>query len=255
MRSPNKKQTLDKVISTLQVKHGPRIIETGSDVPQAVIPPCVSTGFGALDQLTGCKGIPLGHTTLFTGKTTSGKLTLAYKVLANAQGSGKRKDSVAVLDLTHASDPGYNEACGIDLEHTLFVRPPVPEQAVRLIYNLLKGYSLRALLVDGLADLLRTPPIARDFDAALPYLSQALRTSRCALICLDEPCPPWLAWTRLGSAAIAHTASLHIDLRRERWIEECDGALTGYSAQAQVVRSKWARGNKGCMLDIEVCAP
>ena len=53
MRSPNKKQTLDKVISTLQVKHGPRIIEAGSDVLKAVIPPCVSTGFGALDQLTG----------------------------------------------------------------------------------------------------------------------------------------------------------------------------------------------------------
>jgi hypothetical protein len=249
---PTNKQRLDKTIATLQVKHGPRIIEAGSDLPQLVIPPSLSTGFAPLDQLTGCKGIPLGHITLLTGKTTSGKLTLAYKVLAQAQSPAKHKDPVAVLDLTRASDPAYLALCGVDLAHTLFVRPPQPNQSIRLIYTLLKGYGLRALLVDGLADLLRSPDIARDFDVALPHLAQVLRAARCALICLDEPCPPWLAWLRLASSAISHAAALHIDLRREQWIEQHDGALLGYSAQAQIVRSKWARSLKACTLNIQV---
>ena len=248
-RKPKQPQRLDKAISALEGKHGARIVQAGRDLSAAsAIPPHVSSGFAALDALTGCKGIPLSHITLLTGKTTSGKLTVAYRTLANMQAAqGRRRDPIAILDLTRTSDPDYIARCGIDLHHTLFARPPKPEQAVRLIYDLLHGYGLRALLVDGLGDLLKTPQIAQAFDAALPSIMLALRQTRCAMICLDEPQPPWLRWLRLSSGAIAHCASLHLDLRREQWLtlaptQHSPGPVSGYTARAHLLKSRWASG-------------
>lgn len=248
-------QRLDKTISALEGKHGSRIVQVGRDLPTThAIPPHVSSSFASLDAITGCKGIPLSHITLLTGKTTSGKLTVAYKTLANVQSSqGHRKEPIAILDLTRTSDPDYIARCGIDLHYTLFARPPQPEQAVRLIYDLLRGYGLRALLVDGLGDLLKTRQIAGAFDMVLPQIRLALRQTPCAMICLDEPQPPWLRWLRIGSGAISHCASLHLDLRREQWLPHSQNtgvAIVGYSARVHLVKSKWASGGV-CELKVQ----
>jgi RecA/RadA recombinase len=136
-----RKQRLHKTITALQGKHGAEIIDTGPTLLQRLlVPPHVSTGVPCLDALTGCKGIPVGHLILLTGRTTSGKLTLSYSILANAQGiSAKNKDRVAILDVVGTSNPDYIARRCVDLDHTLFVRPPRPEHAVQLLFDLLRG--------------------------------------------------------------------------------------------------------------------
>jgi hypothetical protein len=245
---------LDKAIAALESRHGPRVLQPASRLP-AGPPPHIATGFARLDALTGCGGLPLGAITLLAGRTTSGKLTLAYKALAHAQrpdapapwrGSRPARDparDVAILDLTLTANPDYLARCGIDLAHILFVRVPPGQGVVDVVFDLARDRSLRAVVVDGVADLLKDRAAARYFDAALPQLSVMLKALPCAVIFLDEPQPPWLRWLRLGSGAIAHCAALHIELKRERWLER-DGALVGYEAQAQVVRSRWARGGQ-----------
>ena len=57
----------------------------GAQLDSASILASESTSFPALDAITGCQGVPLGDITLFSGRTTSGKLTLAYKTLMNAR--------------------------------------------------------------------------------------------------------------------------------------------------------------------------
>jgi RecA/RadA recombinase len=245
-----RKQRLDKAIAGLQGKHGARIVQVAKELPKTVIPPHIASGFADLDAMTGCKGIPLGHITLLTGKTTSGKLTLAYKVLENAQGKYKNKESVAILDLTHASDLDYIARCGVDLAHTLIVRPPHPDQFVKALFHLLRPqYGLRAVLVDGLGHLLATIKIAHEFDAALPQLHLKLKESRCALICLDEAQPPLLRWLKINSSAIAHYASLHINLAREQWLTH-EQKITGYTARANLLKSRWARNGPTCQVAI-----
>lgn len=240
----NRKQRLDKAIAGLQGKHGPRIVQTAKELPKTIIPPHIASGFTELDALTGCVGIPLGHISLLTGKTTSGKLTLAYKVLENAQGAYRNKESVAILDLTHASDLDYIARCGVDLAHTLIVRPPQPDQFVKTLFYLLRPhYGLRAVLVDGLGHLLATRKIASEFDAALPQLHLKLKEARCALICLDEAQPPLLRWLKINSSAIAHYASLHIDLAREQWLTS-EQKITGYTARVHLIQSRWARSGQ-----------
>ncbi len=256
-----KRQRLDKAISLLQDRYGPRIAQPASRLSVGPLPH-IATGFTRLDALTGCGGIPLGAITLLTGRTTSGKLTLAYKALAYAQqcegGPGARPirrsthplRDVAILDLTLTANPDYLARCGIDLAHILFVRVPAGQGAVDVVFELARDRSLRAVVVDGIADLLHDRRAASYFDAALPQLSMMLKTLPCAVIFLDEPQPPWLRWLRPGSGAIAHYAALHIDLKHERWLER-NGVLVGYESQAQVVRSRWARGGQTAPVAVE----
>ncbi|HEY3341710.1 MAG TPA: hypothetical protein VGK81_06815, partial [Anaerolineae bacterium] len=227
----------------------PRIIQPAAEMPRQAIPPHVATGFKQLDAITGCGGVPLSAITLFSGPTTSGKMTLAYKVLANAQESlSRRKRNVAILDLTCTANPDYLARCGVDLEYLLFARAPSPLQAVDAVFDLARG-GQSLLLVDGLGDLLRDRATARYFDSALPELKMMLAGLSCAVIFVDEVRPPWLRHLKLDSSAILHSAALHVELRRERWIER-ERELIGYGALAQVVKTRWGRSGQTAPVEI-----
>ena len=45
--------------------------------------------------------------------------------------------------------------------------------------------------------------------------------------------------SRASSGVARGYASLHVELRRERWLLGADGALTGYAAQARLLKSRW----------------
>jgi RecA/RadA recombinase len=248
-----KKQRLERTVEALKIKHGEQVVEAGPTILQRLlVPPHISTGISCLDSLTGCKGLPIGHLSLLTGRTTSGKLTAAYFALAQAQGRGRHKEKVAILDVTRSSNPGYIHQQGVDLNHTLFVRPPQPTEAVQLLHDLLRGFGLRALLVNGLGNLLRTRRITQGFDTALPQLCQAAQSARCALIVLDEPAPPWLD-THIASSAIAHYVSVHMDFTRTGWLRDAhDHDVVGCVSQVQLLRSRWAAAGRRCEVQIHL---
>jgi hypothetical protein len=252
-RSTARTQRLDKSLGLLQARYGPRVVQPASRIASTSPPPHVPTGFSALDALTGCGGIPIGALTLFTGETTSGKLTLAYKVLANAQqrqavSPQRRKRGVAILDLTYTADPDYLERCGVDLHYLLFARAPSPRQAVEALFDLARS-DLRLLVVDGLPDLLHDRTAARAFDTALPELKTMLAALPTAIVFLDESRPPWRRWLGYGSSALLHCAALHVELKHEQWLER-QRELVGYRAQAHLRKSRWARGGQVAPVEI-----
>jgi RecA/RadA recombinase len=234
-RRPAETHTLDKTVEALDRRYGLGSIKRATELPVARATPRIGSGFAALDALTGLNGLPCGHITLFSGRTTSGKLSIAYRALASAQGSGQRKNDIAVLDCSRTSDPDTIARNGVDLARTLFVRPPDADGAAPLIFDLLNGFGLRALLIDGLGDLLRSRRIAHGFDAALPQLAALLRQSGCALICLDE-----------------HAAGLHIEIQRARWDYDPCGDVRGYVAAARVLKSRWAAPGGRCEITLAV---
>lgn len=242
-------QRLERTVSLLQGRYGERVVQKAREMPKLQKPPRLTTGFVALDALTGCAGVPLGALTVLAGATTSGKLTLGYKILANAQHSSARRKPVAILDLTASADADYVARCGIDLQHALFVRP-AGEQTLSLVFDLIRDYGLRAVLIDGLADLLTERAIVSQFDALLPKLTLQLKTTPCALICLDEPQPPWARWLRFNSGALPHCAQLHLELKREKWLER-QGEVVGYSALAHLVKSHWAPAAQAAPVRVE----
>jgi hypothetical protein len=70
------------------------------------------------------------------------------------------------------------------------------------------------------------------------------------VLLLDETASPWQRWLGLdASAPLRQAAALHVELRREQWIEQA-GVLVGYTAQARVLRSLWRKGTPEASLAI-----
>lgn len=246
--SDAKRRRLESTIAAIRQRHGAQAIRRAADTPSPTIPH-VSTGFAALDAITGCHGAPLGALTLLTGKTTSGKLTLAYKTLANAQRLGNTANNVGIIDACAATDPDYLVRCGVKLEQLLLVRPAADRDGVALLLDLVQSGALRMVLVDSLADLWLDRAAERLWMASWSKLRRLLRVTQCALVVVDEANPPWLRWLNLErGAALRQQAALHIELRRERWLRR-DGEFAGYAARAQVLRSQWRLGNPSASIE------
>lgn len=203
----------------------------------------LSTGFETLDELTGTGGIPLHAITLLAGGATSGKLTVAYKILVQAQNNAltERRRSVGILDLGGSTDPDYLVRAGVNLDRVLLVRPQMAKQALQVLLDLVRSRELRAILVDSLPDHTIDPEAAGAVEQMLPQVNLALKNADCALLLLDEPQPAWLPLIATGaSRAVRHYASLHIEFTREGWIES-DNELTGYRVQARLLKLRAQR--------------
>jgi recombination protein RecA len=251
MSSPNRRkaQRLDKTISALQGQYSERALQRGRDMPGWRPPPAIPTSFPALDALTGCGGVPLNHITLLSGRdVTSGRLTLAYKTLANAQAArAARRPFAVLLDLCRMADVDYLARCGVDLERLIVARPGSGADAVNLLVDVVRSRRARAVLVNTLPDL---SPEARLLDAALATLKHILPQSNCALIFVDDPQPLWLRWLPLfDRSAIRHAAALHLELSNAQWVEHGD-RLRGYRSRVEVMRSSWARSGQTAHIEI-----
>ena len=247
-----KRRRLDSAIAAVQQRHGSQALRRGEDMAQQPLIPHISTGFATLDAITGCQGIPLGAVTLLSGRTTSGKLTVAYKLLANAQRDfyGRTAHTVALIDLSRTADPDYMARCGIDLDAMLVGRPQAGPEAVYLLGDLLQTRQLRAVVIDSLADLAADRESMAALHAALGKLQQRLRAASAALIVLDDPQAPWLRWLNLdNSSKVRWCAALHIEMQRERWLRQ-GSAMVGYRSQARLLKSRWVYGIRSATVEI-----
>jgi hypothetical protein len=241
-----KQRKMESTAAALNQRYGAQAVRKASNLTAHTIPPHVSSGFPTLDAITGCRGIPLGDISLLSGSITSGKLTLAYKTLMNAQRPTRvRKGThalAAIIDISHSTDPDYISRAGVDLEHLLIVRPRHGQEAVDLLLNLARTHDLRAILVDSLVDLFAERGAGRRLQAALSQLRQQVRSANCALLFVDDTNPPWQRWLNLDrSAVVRQHAALHVEMRHESWIGRGQ-EMTGYRAQARILKSRWARG-------------
>lgn len=247
--SRGKQRQLDQVVAALEERHGAGVVRRAAEITPNV--PHLSTGFAALDSLTGCGGIPLGGMTLLTGVSTSGKLTLAYKTAVCAQ-QAYPKQVVAVVDVHATADPDYLARAGVDLDRLLLVRPALDKQAVDVLVDLAATRKVRLVVVNSLADYQSDHRLYRHLTATLGRLHQVLRSTRSALIWIDDPAPPWLRWFNLDqSTRVRQFAALHIELQLERWLTSQSGAVRGYSARAKLHKSRWTRAGRSETVEIE----
>lgn len=241
-------QRLHYTIDALQTRYSARAARFGRDA-RPDLAPSLSTGFRALDAATGFRGLPLNAITLLSGPATSGKQTLAYQCLRLAQAAPAPRPLAALFDLAGAADPDYLARCGIALDRLLIVRPPSPERALAALADTLRARQARAILVDGLPELM-AGPAARRAAAALPGLAALLDRTACALIFLDEARAPWQRWFAGPERDAVHqAAALHLELRRERWLAH-DSRIHGYRARVRIARSRL--GRPGASAEIEI---
>lgn len=248
--SETRQECLEVVLHQIEQRWGVRALVPART---ASLVSGLAAGVAPLDQLLGSAGVPLHALTVLTGTATSGKLTLAYKLLSQAQKAPPLEPvhAVALLDLAATTDPDYVARSGIDLEHLLLVRPERGTRTLRVLLDLVRSCQFRAILVDGLPELLVDREAARLLDEMMPQVNLALKGSGCALILLDELHPPWLPplpeWT---SRAVRHYAALQIELTRREWIVSA-GELSGYRVQARLVKSRGPRAGQTASIVID----
>ena len=95
----------------------------------------VSTGALSLDLALGIGGLPRGRVAEVFGPESSGKTTLCYHVIAEAQRKG---GLAAFIDAEHAMDPTYARRIGVNVDDLLLSQPDNGEQALEISEMLIR---------------------------------------------------------------------------------------------------------------------
>jgi recombination protein RecA len=246
---PSRRQRkLDTVVAGLQLQYGPQAVRRSAGRHAEPVS-CIATTFLDLDAALGIGGLPRGRISEIIGPATSGKVTLAAKVLAAAQRD--RDALVAWLDLARTCDPDYLHRCGLDLDRLLIVHPEDGADALAITLHLVESNTLAALVFDGLADLSSEaePPAswgsARTGQATgmLERLAVGVAKTQTAVLFLTEP--------HAQFRTLAHVAAVRLAIQRERWITRgAPGDVCGYEGTVEILKHKLGRA--GAIVPIRI---
>jgi len=123
-----------------------RMGDEGAQVRVDAIP----TGALSLDLALGIGGVPRGRIVEIFGPESSGKTTLVYHFIAEAQKLG---GVCAFIDAEHAMDPLYAQAIGVDIDELLVSQPDYGEQALEVADMLIRSSAVDLVAVDSVAAL------------------------------------------------------------------------------------------------------
>src|SRR5437773_1680129 len=123
-----------------------RMGDPGAQVRVEAIP----TGALSLDLALGIGGIPRGRIVEVFGPESSGKTTLIYHIIAEAQKLG---GVCAFIDAEHAMDPLYAQRIGVNIDELLVSQPDYGEQALEIADMLVRSGAVDVVAVDSVAAL------------------------------------------------------------------------------------------------------
>jgi recombination protein RecA len=244
-----RQRKLDAAVATIQRRFGSQALVKGEPVRAtggAEVGHGVShvpTGFPALDRALGIGGLPRGQMCEIAGPATSGKTTLALKILAQVQARGGQ---VGYVDQALYFDPDYAYRCGVDLSRLVVGKTHDLGEALAMTEALVRNGSLSALVFDAL-DLLWTDPVTASYLAAtLSRLPAFLARFQTILLVLHES--PGDQSPALS--ALAHGAAVRLQVVRDRWINR-QGDIRGYEASVQVLKNRFGPSGATVKLKIE----
>jgi recombination protein RecA len=169
-------QALEAAVSQIERQFGKgAIMKMGDHAPVGV--DVVSTGALSLDVALGIGGLPRGRVCEVFGPESSGKTTLCYHVIAEAQRKG---GLAAFIDAEHAMDPVYARRIGVNVDELLLSQPDNGEQALEIAELLIRSGALDVLVIDSVAALVPRAEIEGEMGDShvglqARLMSQALR--------------------------------------------------------------------------------
>jgi recombination protein RecA len=248
----DKLQAAELAIAQIERQYGKgAIMRLGSDSAMDV--PTISTGSIGLDIAVGVGGVPRGRVVEIFGPESSGKTTLAFHVVAEAQKMG---GICGFIDAEHAVDPEYAKALGVNLDELLVSQPDSGEQALEIAEALVRSGALDALVIDSVAALVPRAEIEGEMGDMQPGLqarlmSKALRKLT-AVVSKSGTCLIFINQVREkigvmfgnpettpGGRALKFYCSVRLDIRRIGSIKDGDQFI-GNRTRVKVVKNKVA---------------
>ena len=248
-----KAKALDLAIGQIDKHFGRGAIMRLGQVMRDARVDTIPTGSISLDIALGVGGIPRGRVIEVYGTEASGKSTLAYHVMAEAQRAG---GTAAYIDAEHALDPAYAGRCGVNKDDLLVSQPDTAEQGLEICEYLVRSGAVDVVVVDSVAALVPRAELegdmgdthvglqARLMSQALRKLTSAISRSNTAVIFINqirEKVGVFFGNSEVtpGGRALKFYSSVRIDMRRTEAIKQ-GGEIAGSHVRVRVVKNKVA---------------
>ena len=225
----------------------PRCRHSPDVAPRADEGSIVRTGFAALDAILGLGGVPRQAGLALRGDHSSGKTTLAMRLVAEAQAAGS---IAAWLDLSRSLDPVEAVARGVRLEWLVVLTPDSLDEGLAMAGSLLQGRAVDLLVVDlatgppgegaGVTRRTKSPTVAD----RLRRLAALARVAGVLLVVLE---PPGLPGAVTG--ALAEVTGLRLEVARRAWIR-LGRDVVGQRMEVTVARNRF--GPPGRRADLRI---
>ncbi len=258
-----RQRALDLALSQIEKQFGKGSIMKLGEASAKLQAEVISSGALGLDLALGIGGVPRGRVVEIYGPEASGKTTLGYHVIAEAQRDG---GVAAFIDAEHALDPSYARAVGVDVDNLLLSQPDSGEQALEIAETLVRSGAVDVVVIDSVAALVPRAELEGEMGDAhvglqARLMSQALRKlvgtiskSRTIVIFINQirekigvmfGSPE----TTTGGRALKFYSSVRMEIRRIENIKSGD-EVKGMRARVKVVKNKMAPPFRDAEIDI-----